>query len=107
MPASVTPRERGENAATACLEKAETTSSFDSASASEFILQAVRTYGPESGEVLVNRAKQAGFVPHDDRAFGAVFSRLVRRHLIECSGWSVRSKGHGTAGARIWKAIIS
>lgn len=55
-----------------------------------------------NGEDLVDIAKAHGAVPHDDRAFGAVFQSLARRGLIRCIGYGIRRKGRGTAGARIW-----
>jgi hypothetical protein len=43
-------------------------------------------------------------VPHDARAFGAVFLKLKRMGQIEEAGFVARTKGHGTAGGRLWRA---
>lgn len=58
--------------------------------------------GQASGEDMVDAARDAGAVPPDDRAFGAVFKALSSRGAIRCVGFTVRKKGHGTAGGRIW-----
>ncbi len=31
---------------------------------------------------------------------------LVRRKQIRCVGYRARLKGHGTAGARLWEAVV-
>jgi len=60
-----------------------------------------------SGEELVDRVQERGLVPHDARAFGAVFGALSRKGLIEAVGFAARRKGHGTSGARLWKATAA
>lgn len=60
-----------------------------------------------SGEELVDACQARGLVPHDSRAFGAVFGTLARRGLIEAVGYAPRRKGHGTSGARMWKATAA
>ena len=55
-----------------------------------------------SGEDLVDVARAHGAVPHDDRAFGAVFQSLSRRGLIRTVGFCLRKKGHMGAGGRVW-----
>ncbi len=92
----------GEVAANRC-EAAAEKRGFDSQGAANFILELLKKLGPCSGEFCVNQAKGAGFQPHDDRAFGAVFQSLVRRGLIRCTGFGMRVKGHGTGGARTWE----
>ncbi|MDR2333717.1 MAG: hypothetical protein LBE61_09555 [Burkholderiaceae bacterium] len=54
------------------------------------------------GEDLVNSAKFAGIRPVDDRAFGSVFARAIKQGLIEPVGFAPRTKGHGTAGGRVY-----
>lgn len=78
--------------------------SFDTEAAGEFMLRILKRHGAMTGEYLTNCAKGAGFVPHDDRAFGPVIARLVRERLIKCVGYRCRLKGNGTAGARLWAA---
>ena len=71
----------------------------------EHIRSVAQALGPESkvrGEDLVNGAKLAGIRPHDDRAFGAVFRKAVREGLIVPVGFAPRTKGHGTAGGRVY-----
>jgi hypothetical protein len=60
--------------------------------------------GQASGEEIVDHLKALGHRPHDDRAFGPMFARLVREELISFVGYAVRQKGHGTSGAKVWKA---
>lgn len=87
----------------ACLEKA-CAAGFDSQRAREEILTVlVKAGGPVSGEELVDHCQRVGLVPHDARAFGPVFKSLVRRGQIEAAGFAARRKGHGTAGARLWR----
>lgn len=54
------------------------------------------------GEDIVNSAKIAGIRPPDDRAFGAIFAKAIRDGLIEPVGYAPRTKGHGTAGGRVY-----
>ena len=98
-------REQGQIAAALCVSKAQRVSAFSVLSAAGFIAGALAKNGPMSGESLVNEAKKAGFEPHDDRAFGSVFSLLARRNVIRCSGFCERIKGHKTAGGRVWEAV--
>jgi hypothetical protein len=74
--------------------------------ASEFITEYLRTKNcPLSGEVLTMACKQAGIVPHDDRAFGPVYMSLIKRGVIEKSGTVRRERGHGTAGGNTYRLI--
>jgi hypothetical protein len=67
-----------------------------------FIFDYLVNHGPTSGEVLTIACKQAGIVPHDDRAFGPVYMRLSRAGLIVKQGSIRRERGHGTSGGNIW-----
>lgn len=96
----------GDKLAEACVDKAERVAEFDSAGAAKFILGWLVRHGPQSGETLTDAAKQHGYRPHDDRAFGAVYGALVRRHQIRQVGTCERTKGHGTAGGRVWAAQL-
>ena len=71
--------------------------------ASAIVLEYLTQNGPTTAEELTNECKRRGIVPHDDRAFGPVYLRLVRGKLIEHCGTTFRTKGHGTSGGRIWK----
>lgn len=97
-------RAAGEDLGERCAAKAERVAGFDSEGASKFILGELIRHGQMSGESLTNSAKQAGFRGHDDRCFGPVFQRLLKRGHIRCIGYCTRLKGHGTAGGRIWVA---
>lgn len=94
----------GERMAQACEEKAERVADFDGAGAGRFIVGWLRRYGPTSGEALVNAAIEHGFRPHDQRAYGGVFSRLSKAKEIRAVGYCLREKGHATGGGRIWSA---
>ena len=69
------------------------------------VLAVLAGQGDVSGEDLTNSCKAAGIVPHDDRAFGAVYAWLVRTGRIRCVGMVARKKGHGTSGGRIWRFV--
>ena len=95
-------RATGESAAKACESKARRIDPDFSEKAEAAILAHLRTVGQASGEVLTDVAIAHGARPHDARAFGSVFQRLSRRGVIRTVGFCMRSKGHGTAGGRVW-----
>lgn len=68
------------------------------------MLEYLRQYGATSGDVITDAMKLAGIRPLDDRHFGPVYSYLAHknRRLIVCVGLVPRTKGHGTAGGRVW-----
>ena len=68
-----------------------------------FVLDYLTAHGPTSGEVITDACKAAGIVPHDDRAFGPVYMRLVRSGRIAHHSYARRTKGHGTGGANVWQ----
>ena len=70
-----------------------------------FVLSYLTVHGETSGEVLTDACKQAGIVPHDDRAFGPIYMKLSRKGLIEKCGLVVRRRGHGTAGGNVWRRV--
>lgn len=55
------------------------------------------------GEDITDAVKEAGCIPHDDRAFGPVFLRLLRSGAIESVGYVARRKGHGAPGGQVWR----
>jgi hypothetical protein len=73
--------------------------------ASAIVLEHLTQHGPTSSEALTDECKRRGVIPHDDRAFGPVYLSLLQRQMIEPCGTAIRTKGHGTAGGRIWKLI--
>jgi hypothetical protein len=95
----------GQQGMQVCVDKAQRRDPLFTEKASAAILQHLQVVGQCSGEVLTDVARAHGAVPHDDRAFGAVFQSLARKGLIRCVGFCVRTKGHGTAGGRIWGIV--
>lgn len=73
--------------------------------AEEFVISYLRVHGATPGEVLTIECKRSGIVPHDDRAFGAVYLSLVRHRVIERVGTVPRLRGHRTAGGNIWALV--
>lgn len=103
----ISSREIGDTAAISCAAKARRVSGFDTEGAANFIAGLLSGGNPLPGEALVDAAKHAGFKPHDDRAFGSVFATLSKRRVIRCAGYCERTKGHGTAGGRLWERAPS
>lgn len=99
-------REEGERLSELCVDKAERVAEFDRKRCADFIAGWLMRHGPLPGEVCTDAAKAHGFHPHDDRAFGAVYQSLVRANRIRFAGFCARTKGHGTAGGRIWQAVL-
>ena len=99
-----TPREIGEERAQAAEDKAVMELAFDPAKAAQDALAWLQAGGQASGEEIVDYLKSIGHRPHDDRSFGSLFSRLARENLIRFVGYAPRKKGHGTSGAKVWKA---
>ena len=100
-----TPRAAGEVAGQRCIDKARRIDPLFAEKAEAAILAHLRVVRRASGEDLTNIAKAHGAVPHDDRAFGPVYGALSRRGLIRTAGMCLRSKGHGTAGGRVWELV--
>ncbi len=102
--AQAKPAAAGQAAAEACAAKAERTTSFDADRARAAVLEVLADGQARSGEQLVDHCQRLGIVPHDARAFGAVFLKLKRMGQIEEAGFVARTKGHGTAGGRLWRS---
>lgn len=97
----------GIDAAEACAAKAVEKAKFDTLGAARFMHSWVVRYGPTSGEQLVKAAREHGYVPHDDRAFGAVFLKLSKglkdgKRLKVLRSDLPRERGHGTSGGKLW-----
>lgn len=71
--------------------------------AREFVVNYLRQQGPTSGEAITNACREAGIVPHDDRAFGHVYRALSAARVIIKCGYCPRTKGHGTSGGIVWR----
>ena len=87
---------------TRCAENAEELTDFSVETAQRVVMDTLRREGPLTGETLVIYCREAGLVPHDDRAFGAVFAGLSKNGIIKKIGYGPRYRGHGTAGAIVW-----
>ena len=60
--------------------------------------------GPQSGEHLVDAAREAGLVPGDARCCGRAFQVLLTIGAEIVPGVDVpRRRGHGTAGGRLYR----
>jgi hypothetical protein len=97
----------GEQGMQRCTEKAESLG-FSTDAARAFVLNWLAEYGPSWSEAIVDGAKataRADLTPHEDRAYGSVFSSLSRQHRIRCVEYGLRVKGNGTAGARRWSLV--
>ena len=93
-----------EKPAAACTAKAVQVAGFDTEAARAAILDALTRSGRAmTGEELVDHCQRLGLVPHDARAFGSVFAGLAKNKKIVSVGFAARRKGHGTAGARLWR----
>jgi len=102
-PALEAAKAAGVKAGEHCLAKAEDVANFDSAGAAKFILGWLRRYGPTSGEGLTTACCEHGFKPHDLRAMGPVFAKLIKAGDIKVLRSDLpRSRGHGTAGGRLY-----
>ena len=98
------PATQGHAAAASCAEKAERVSGFDTEAAKSAVLECLTQWpGGRSGEDLTDHCKAKGIVPHNDKAFGAVFGSLSRAGQIVRAGYTLRRKGNGTSGATLWK----
>jgi len=83
--------------------KANTDTTGFSIKAARFILQYLAAHGASSGEVITDAAKDAGIRPTDDRHFGPVYLRLARLGVIRKTGYTARTKGHGSGQAPVWE----
>lgn len=99
-------KQEGVEAAEACLAKAEDVAGFDAEGAGKFIVGWLRRYGPTSGESLVRAAKEHGYRPHTDKAFGPVFKRLLATGSVKVLRSDLpRERGHGTSGGRLYGEV--
>lgn len=76
-----------------------------SAKAGAHIVLYLTEHSEATGEDITDAVKKKGCVPHDDRAFGPVYLRLMRNGIIESVKFVPRRKGHGAPGAQVWKLL--
>lgn len=98
-------RDRGETMASRACDNAHQVCADFSERAARYILSYLEKHKVASGEDITDSCKMAGIIPHDDRAFGAVYATLARRKMIRPAGFCMRRKGHGTAGGRLWSLM--
>lgn len=91
----------GEAAMTACFSKASRLDPDFKDKAQKAILAHLNEVKQAPGETLTHVAKQAGAVPHNDKAFGAIFQSMARGGLIRKMGYCPRAHGHGAPGP-VW-----
>lgn len=63
-----------------------------------FLIDYVAVHARFTGEDCTDAAVAAGICPHDQRAFGPVYMRAIRKGLIRRVGYEPRRKGHGSPG---------
>ena len=95
-------RKLGLHASEASLAKAETKDPRFGEKAHAFIVAFVAKHESVPGEVVTLAARMAGIRPHDDRAFGSVYAKAIRKGAIKLVGHTQRVRGHGTAGGRVY-----
>lgn len=105
QPSAASARAAGESAADRCTAAAERRG-FDSKAAAKAMLEYLEATPTASSEDLVDAAKRAGHVPHDDRSFGSIIAKLARDRKIRQVDTCVRRRGNGTAGGRIWERCL-
>ena len=68
-----------------------------------FIVKYLSNGHDVSAEDINTACCNSGIIPHDDRAFGPVYLKLMRDGRIVKTGTGPRRKGHGAPGATIWR----
>lgn len=68
----------------------------------EFCANFFRERVQASSEDATDACVAAGIVPHDTKAFGPVYQRLIRDKVIRFNGYCARRKGHGTRGGSLY-----
>jgi hypothetical protein len=68
----------------------------------EFCANFFRERGQASSEDATDACVASGIVPHDTKAFGPVYQRLIRDKVIRFNGYCARRKGHGTRGGSLY-----
>lgn len=105
---AATARRLGEEQMQLALDAATSTDPSFGARAYTFIVAYVREQsarlGSVPGEQVTLAARAAGIRPADDRAFGAIYAKAVRRGEIKVVGYCARVRGHGTSGGKLYAA---
>lgn len=85
-------------------EKAERVEPGFAERAYAFLLSYTTRHAEFSGEDATDAALAAGIIPHDLRAFGAIYAAAARNHLIRRIGFVPRRRGHGSPGP-LWARV--
>lgn len=96
-------RKLGEEAGELCLRFAMAEHHFDALGASKFICGWLARHGATPGEELVRQANLHGYRPHDLRAFGPVFKRLLKQGDVQVLRSDLpRTRGHSSLGGKLY-----
>jgi hypothetical protein len=71
----------------------------------EFAVKFFREHGKASAEDCTEAMLVAGIRPHDLRATGHVYKRLVKNNIVTVAGNCARRMGHGAAGGRLYEVV--
>lgn len=95
-------RKLGAEAGNAAADKAEQEDLEFRTKALDFIVGYIRKHGEATGESATLAAVLAGIKPKDQRAFGPVYAKALKRGLIRIVGYVPRVRGHGSAGGKLY-----
>lgn len=95
-------RAAGHAAGLGALERAEDEIPDFSKRALDFIVEHITQKGEVPGESVTLAAVDAGIKPPDQRAFGPVYAKALRRGLIHVVRYIPRVRGHGSAGGKLY-----
>lgn len=98
-------RKLGDVGMARALEHAESDEPGFRERAQEFVLAYLAEHGLSSGELITDACKLAGIIPDEDRAFGPIYSKLLRLNKIRVVGLVPRRKGHGSLGAKLYAPV--
>jgi hypothetical protein len=71
----------------------------------EFAVKFFREHGKASAEDCTEAMLAADIRPHDKRAVGHVYKRLVKNNVVTFAGNCARRMGHGAAGGRLYEVV--
>ena len=74
--------------------------------AKAFVPAYLAEHGATSAEDLTDACKADGIVPHNDKAFGCVYSQLSRSGSIRSCGTVKRRKGHASGSCNVWELTL-
>jgi hypothetical protein len=105
---AATARRLGEQQMQLSFDAATSTDPSFGARAYAFIVAYVReqaaVLGSVPGEQVTLAAREAGIRPTDDRAFGAIYAKAIRKRDIRVVGYRTRVRGHASMGGKLYAA---